>query len=110
MKTFSNAIREKYEDLYFEEDLLVNLFDAVNGRRPVAGRRYGRTNLMFFFQCFHDFSATSRFFGFRGTPRSLEREHSSAVVLAVEETEPRMKTSQLLVPLTGIYMYIPNMV
>ena len=42
-ETFSNAIREKYEDLYFEEDLLVNLFDAVNGRRPVAGRRYGRT-------------------------------------------------------------------
>ena len=26
-ETFSNAIREKYEDLYFEEDLVVNLFD-----------------------------------------------------------------------------------
>ena len=38
-ETFSNAIREKYEDLYFEEDLVVNLFDAVNGRRPVAERR-----------------------------------------------------------------------
>ena len=42
-ETFSNAIREKYEDLYFEEDLLVNLFDAVNGRRPVAERRQAHT-------------------------------------------------------------------
>ena len=37
--TFSGAITEKYEDLYFEEDLVLNLFDAVNGRRPVAERR-----------------------------------------------------------------------
>ena len=50
-ETFSNAIREKYEDLYFEEDLLVNLFDAVNGRRPVAGRRYVRSHTISHSQC-----------------------------------------------------------
>ncbi|XP_022080573.1 uncharacterized protein LOC110973789 isoform X2 [Acanthaster planci] len=32
--TFSNAISEKFCDLYWEEDLLANLYEAVNGQKP----------------------------------------------------------------------------
>ena len=36
--TFCNAIAEKYSDLYWQEDLLVNLYEAVNGAKPGHGK------------------------------------------------------------------------
>ena len=38
LDTFSNAITEKYSDLYWHDDLLCNLSEAVNGHTPVLTR------------------------------------------------------------------------
>lgn len=33
-ETFSSAVTEKYSDMYWKVDLLVSLFEAVNGVKP----------------------------------------------------------------------------
>ena len=38
-ETFSSAISEKYSDLYWGTELLANLYNAVNGARPLSGSR-----------------------------------------------------------------------
>ena len=38
-ETFTSAISEKYSDLYWGTELLANLYNAVNGARPLAGSR-----------------------------------------------------------------------
>ncbi len=37
-ETFYNAITEKYSDLFFQEDLLMSLYEAVNGRKAEPKR------------------------------------------------------------------------
>ena len=39
-ETFSSAISEKYSDLYWGTELLANLYNAVNGARPLSGSRF----------------------------------------------------------------------
>ena len=38
-ETFTSAISEKYSDLYWGTELLANLYNAVNGARPLSGSR-----------------------------------------------------------------------
>ena len=41
--TFNNAVSEKFCDLYWEEELLAGLYEAVNGRRPPTSQASGTT-------------------------------------------------------------------
>ena len=38
-ETFYNAVTEKYCDLYFEEDVVSALYEAVNGKKPLSHKR-----------------------------------------------------------------------
>ena len=38
-ETFKNAITEKYSDLYWQDDLLVQLYETVNRRKHVANQK-----------------------------------------------------------------------
>ena len=38
-ETFNNAITEKYCDLFWQDELLTGLYEAVNGTRPVIEKR-----------------------------------------------------------------------
>jgi hypothetical protein len=38
-ETFTSAVSEKYCDLYWQEELLANLYEAVNEFKPVINNR-----------------------------------------------------------------------